>query len=137
MSNEVVSVPTAPAKESGAPIIELEQAKVKLVDPEFSVEPVAVEGKDGSTFMRDPGLNARVEVVDDMDDGTYDGMQFYQNFRLLWNEEAGRWELRAGGALGALVNAHTKTWTGKPFDFDSGKPFVFRTEEWDGYEFMT
>jgi hypothetical protein len=124
----LVKVSTAPAKESGAPIITVEQAKVKLIDPEFSVEPVEVEGRDGSTWSRDPGLNALIEIVDDMDDGLYDGIRFYQNFRLLMNDK-GDYELREGGSLGSLVNAFNKTRTGEPFDFDM--------TEWDGFEFMT
>jgi hypothetical protein len=132
----LVKVPTAPAKESGAPIITVEQAKVKLIDPEFSVEPVEVEGKDGSTWSRDPGLNALVEIVDDMDDGTYDGIRFYQNFRLLKNEH-GQYELREGGSLGSLVNAFNKTRTGEPFDFDSDNQFDFDMTEWNGFEFMS
>ncbi len=133
----MVSIPTAPAKESGAPIITVPQAKVKLNEPEFHPEPQEVKRKDGSTFTRDPGLNAQVEIVDDMDDGTYDGIRFYQNFRLLWSKENERWELRDGGSLGALVNAFVKTKTGENFDFDSGEPFNFDMEEWDGFEFMT
>jgi len=125
-------VSTAPAKESGAPIITVEHAKVKLIDPEFSVEPVEVEGREGSTWSRDPGLNALIE----MDDGMYDGIRFYQNFRLLMNDK-GDYELREGGSLGSLVNAFNKTRTGEPFDFDSGKPFDFDMTEWDGFEFMT
>jgi hypothetical protein len=134
----LVEIPTAPAKESGAPIITVPQAKVRLIEPEFHPEPREIDNpKTGKTFTIDPGLNAQIEIVDDMDDGTYDGIRFYQNFRLLWSDENQRWELRAGGSLGALVNAFVKTRTGKPFDFDSGKPFNFNIDEWQDFEFMT
>jgi hypothetical protein len=133
----MVAIPTAPKKEGGAPIITVPQAKVKLHDPEFSLEPVEVERKDGTTFFRDPGLNAQVEIIDDMDDGSYDGVKFYQNFKLKWNEELKCWELRDGTSLGAVVNAFVKTRTGKNFDFEAGEPFEFDMTEWDGFEFQT
>ena len=127
---EGISVPSAPKKEGGAPILTLDQAICKVVESEFNIEAVEVEGKEGHKFFRDPGLNAQLEIADDIDDGTYDGIRFWQNFKLKWNAEDGCWEVRDGTALGAIVNANHKTRTGEPWDFS--EPFVYREDEWDG-----
>ena len=123
----------APKKETSAPIITVPLAKVKLNDPEFHSEPREVETKDGSrTFTVDPGLNAQVEIVDDHGDGIYDGVKFYQNFKMKWNDEDECWELRDGTSLGALAKARY----GNDF-FDSDEDVDFRAEDFDEFNFMS
>src|SRR5215218_1924386 len=125
----MVSIKRGKKKESSAPVVTIPQAKVKLVDVEFHPEPRELTTKDGTrTFTLDPGLNAQVVVVDDMGDGTYDGLKFYQTFRMKWNEEDEEWEIRDGTALGNLFRAKY----GQGFDFESDEDdlenFVFMTK---------
>ncbi len=129
----MVAIKKAPRKETGPPIITVPMAKVRLNNPEFYSEPREVETKDGSrTFTVDPGLNAQVEILDDHGDGTHDGMKFYQNFKLKWNEEKECWEARDGTAFGAICKARY----GDNFDFNSEEDFDFKVEDFDGFVYM-
>jgi hypothetical protein len=128
----MVSIKKAPKKESSAPIITVPMARVRLNRPEFHPDPRDVESKDGSrTFAIDPGLNAQVEIVDDHGDGSYDGVKFYQNFKLKWNEDGEFWEFRDGTSLAALMKACYGD-----IDFDSDEDFDFHVEDFDEFEFM-
>jgi hypothetical protein len=102
----MVTIKKAKKRESNAPIIEVALATCKLSDVEFRPEPVEITTKDGSrSFTVDPGLNAQVEIVDDHSDGEHDGVKFYQNLKLKWNEAEEYWELRDGTSLGAMARA--------------------------------
>jgi len=130
----MVAIKRGKKKESLAPVVTIPQAKVKLVDVEFHSEPRELTTKDGTrTFTVDPGLNAQVVVVDDMDDGTYDGLKFYQNFRMKWNEDDERWEIRDGTALGNLFRAKY----GQRFDFESEEDFEFDEDDFENFAYMT
>jgi hypothetical protein len=130
----MVSIKRGKKKESSVPVVTIPQAKVKLVDVEFHPQPRELTTKDGTrTFTVDPGLNAQVVVVDDMDDGTYDGLKFYQNFRMKWNEDAEEWEIREGTALGNLFRAKY----GQGFDFESEEDFEFDEDDFENFMYMT
>ncbi len=128
----MVAIKKAPKKETGAPIMTIPMAKVRLNDPEFRPEPIEIESKDGSrTFTVDPGLNAQVEIIDDHGDGTYDGIKFWQNFKLKWNEGDEVWELRDGTALGALTRARY----GDDI-FEREGALEFEAADFDHFEYM-
>ena len=130
----MVSIKRGKKKESSAPVVTIPQAKVKLVDVEFHPQSRELTTKDGTrTFTVDPGLNAQVVVVDDMDDGTYDGLKFYQTFRMKWNEDVEEWEIREGTALGNLFRAKY----GQGFDFESEEDFEFDEDDFENFMFMT
>jgi hypothetical protein len=130
----MVSIKRGKKKESSAPVVTIPQAKVKLVDTEFRPEPQEIAKSDGKgTFTVDPGLNAQVVVLDDMDDGTNDGLKFWQNFNLKWDEDGETWEMRDGTTLGALIKARF----GNDFDFESDEPFDLEEDNFEGFEFLT
>ncbi len=105
-------------KESAAPVIELPQAKIMILEAELRPEPYEVtSGKTGNTFTIDPNLNCQLQIVDDLSDGTYDGAKFYDSYKL--KEEidyaavkrgesghTGNWTIRDGTKLGALAKAY-------------------------------
>jgi len=91
-------------KETSAPVIDLMQAKVKILEAELHSEPYEVTNTAGITFTIDPNLNCKMEVVDDLDDGEYDGVKFYDSFKLKQDED-GDWTIRDGTKLGALAKA--------------------------------
>ena len=116
-------------KESAAPVIELPQAKIFILEAELHPEPYEVTGKTGNTFTIDPNLNCQLQIVDDLSDGTYDGAKFYDSFKL--KEEldqaaimrgesghTGNWTIRDGTKLGALA----KAFYGNDF-FETDRPF--------------
>ena len=105
-------------KESAAPVIELPQAKIMILEAELHPEPYEVTSKTGNTFTIDPNLNCQLQIVDDLSDGTYDGARFYDSFKLKQDEESGDWTIRDGTKLGALAKAYY----GNDF-FETDKPF--------------
>jgi len=76
-------------KESTAPVIELPQAKIMILEAELHPEPYEVTSKTGSTFTIDPNLNCQLQIVDDLSDGAHDGAKFYDSFKLKRDEESG------------------------------------------------
>ena len=105
-------------KESMAPVIELPQAKIMVLEAELHPEPYEVTSKTGNTFTIDPNLNCQLQIVDDLSDGTYDGAKFYDSFKLKQDEKSGDWTIRDGTKLGALAKAYY----GNDF-FETDKPF--------------
>src|SRR4028118_158502 len=117
-------------KESTAPVIELPQAKIKILEAELHLEPYEVTSKTGNTFTIDPNLNCQLQIVDDLSDGTYDGAKFYDSFKLKQDEETGDWTIRDGTKLGALAKAY---YGNDFFDTDT----LFDEEDLIGFVFMS
>jgi hypothetical protein len=115
-------------KESAAPVIELPQAKIRILEAELHPEPYEVTSKTGNTFTIDPNLNCQLQIVDDLSDGTYDGAKFYDSFKLKQDEDSGEWTIRDGTKLGALAKAFYGNdffETDAPFDEENLIQFVF------------
>ena len=115
-------------KESMAPVIELPQAKIMILEAELHPEPYEVTSKTGNTFTIDPNLNCQLQIVDDLSDGTHDGDKFYDSFKLKEDEESGNWTIRDGTKLGALAKAYYGNdffETDTPFDEEDLIGFVF------------
>ncbi len=114
-------------KETTAPVIDLMQAKVKILEAELHPEPYEVTNTAGTTFTIDPNLNCKIEIVDDLDEGDYDGTKFYDSFKLKQDED-GDWTIRDGTKLGALAKARYGNdffETDQVFDEDDLEGFVF------------
>ena len=114
-------------KESMAPVIELPQAKIMVLEAELHPEPYEVTSKTGNTFTIDPNLNCQLQIVDDLSDGTYDGAKFYDSFKLKQDEDSGDWTIRDGTKLGALAKAYYGNdffQTDTPFDEEELIGFV-------------
>jgi hypothetical protein len=115
-------------KESAAPVIELPQAKIRILEAELHPEPYEVTSKTGNTFTIDPNLNCQLQIVDDLSDGAYDGAKFYDSFKLKQDEDSGEWTIRDGTKLGALAKAYYGNdffETSTPFDEEDLTQFVF------------
>ena len=91
-------------KETGAPILDLPQAKIKVLEAELRTEPYEVTRKDGSTFEMEPNLNLKLQIIDDLDEGDADGTIFYDTAKLKQDED-GDWIVRDGTKCGALARA--------------------------------
>ncbi len=117
-------------KESAAPVIELPQAKIMILEAVLHPEPYEVTSKTGNTFTIDPNLNCQLQIADDLSDGTYDGAKFYDSFKLKQDEESGDWTIRDGTKLGGLA----KAFYGNGF-FETDAAFV--EEDLIGFVFMS
>ena len=100
----MATVKKSAKKDSGAPVLDLAQAKLKVLEAELHLEPYEVTRKDGSTFTLEPNLNMKIQIVDDFDDGEHDGTIFYDSAKLKEDED-GDWIVRDGTKCGALAKA--------------------------------
>jgi hypothetical protein len=92
------------AGSSGAPVLNLPHARVRLLSVEEHTEPRQVTRKaDGAKFTLDPQFNVTVEVIDDGNDGTDNGARFYEGFRYK-QDDNGEWFLQENSKLGALAS---------------------------------
>jgi hypothetical protein len=90
---------------TGAPVLKIPQAHVKLLDVEEHVEPYTVMRKsDGAEFTYDPDFKCTVEVIDDGRDGDDNGVTFFEKFKYknTKKDKTGEWINQENSKLGAL-----------------------------------
>src|SRR5215218_1982494 len=91
------------AGSSGAPVLNILRAHVKLTDVEEHTEPFTVTRKsDGATFTLDPQFKCIVEVIDDGQGGDDNDARFFEGFRYK-QDKNGKWHNQAYSKLGALT----------------------------------
>jgi hypothetical protein len=123
--------------ENSPPVLNLQQAKLKMTKPDFEDKPKEITLDDGRKFTTTPGLNARIEVVDDFGDGTHDGTVWWERFPLKQAKDSDgepiedEWIIGRKGKLGALCIARY----GPDFFDDDG--IEFASDKFDGFEFQT
>ncbi len=118
------------AGSSGAPVLDLLNAHVRLIDVEEHVEPYTVTRKsDGRAFTLDPQFKCSVLVVDDGADGTSNDATFYESFRYKQDKE-GDWINQENSKLGAL------TVVVKPGYFEDDSIPEIDDDDLEGFELM-
>jgi hypothetical protein len=86
----------------GAPSLDILAAKLRIVEAELSLEEREVKLDNGRTFMAEPNLNVKVEVVANMvDPGVDEGAKFYDRFKL--KKDDGDWSFAKYSKLGNLI----------------------------------
>jgi|SRR5215208_3576504 len=118
------------AGSSGAPVLDLLNAHVRLVDVGEYTEPFTVTRKsDGATFTLDPQFKCSVEVVDDGQGGADDGAKFFESFRYKRNKD-GEWINQDNSKLGMLTEVV------KPGYFDDDTIPDLTEDDLEGFEMM-
>jgi hypothetical protein len=129
----------------GAPSLDILAAKLRIVEAELSLEEREVELDNGRTFMAEPNLNVKVEVVANMvDPGVDEGVTFYDRFKL--KKHDGDWSFAKYSKLGNLIMVrYGEDWFDDPraefedFEFiaqvepktdSKGKPLTGSTINW-------
>jgi hypothetical protein len=116
---------------TGAPVLNILSAHVKLFDVEEHVEPYTVTRKsDGVQFTLDPGFKCTVEVVDDGRDGNDNGAKFYESFKYKQDPESGEWFNKENSKLGMLTDVI------KPGYFEDDSIPELSTEDLEGFEML-
>jgi hypothetical protein len=118
---------------SGAPVLNILRAHVRLSDVEEHIEPYTVTRKsDGRTFTLDPAFDVTVEVVDDGQDGTDNGTTFFEAFKYKNTEKdkSGDWINQDNSKLGALTEVV------KPGYFDDHSIPDLEAEDLEGFEML-
>src|SRR5215216_2921669 len=118
---------------SGAPVLNILRAHVRLTDVEEHVEPYTVTRKsDGRTFTLDPSFNVTVEVVGDGQDGTDNGAKFFEAFKYKNTQKdgSGDWINQENSKLGALTEVV------KPGYFENDSIPELDEDDLEGFEMM-
>jgi hypothetical protein len=117
------------AGNSGAPSLDILAAKLRIVEAELSLEEREVNLDNGRTFMAEPNLNVKVEVVANMvDPGVDEGVKFYERFKL--KKDDGEWSFAKYSKLGHLIIVrYGEDW------FDDPRA-EFEEADFEGFEFI-
>jgi hypothetical protein len=92
------------AGSSGAPVLNISRAHVRLIDVEEHVEPYTITRKsDKETFTLDPQFSCTVEVINDGQGGDDNGAKFFEGFRYKQGKD-GNWFNQENSKLGMLTN---------------------------------
>jgi hypothetical protein len=87
----------------GVPSLDILAAKLRIVEAELSLEEREVNLDNGRTFMAEPNLNVKAQVVANMvDPGVDEGVKFYDRFKLKKDDE-GDWSFAKYSKLGNLI----------------------------------
>src|SRR5918993_2953312 len=118
------------AGNSGAPSLDILAAKLRIVEAELSLEEREVNLDNGRTFMAEPNLNVKVEVVANMvDPGVDEGVKFYDRFKLKKDDD-GDWSFAKYSKLGnLLVVRYGEDW------FDDPRA-EFEEADFEDFEFI-
>jgi hypothetical protein len=119
------------AGSSGAPVLNISRAHVRLVDVEEHIEPYTITRKsDKATFTLDPQFKCTVEVIDDGQGGADNGAKFFEGFRYknTKKDKSGEWHNQAYSKLGALTEVV------KPGYFDNDSIPELEASDLEGFE---
>jgi hypothetical protein len=118
------------AGSSGAPVLNLLSARVRLFDVEEYVEPHTVTRKsDGAEFTLDPGFKCTVEVIDDGADGADNGTTFFEQFKYK-KDKSNAWFNQQNSKLGALTEV------AKPGYYDDDSIPELDASDLEGFEML-
>jgi hypothetical protein len=118
------------AGSSGAPVLDISRAHVRLVDVEEHVEPYTITRKsDKATFTLDPQFSCTVEVLDDGQGGEDNGTKFFEGFRYK-QDKNGNWFNQQNSKLGMLTNVV------KPGYFEDPSIPELEASDLEGFEML-
>jgi hypothetical protein len=87
----------------GAPSVDILAARLKILEAEFTAEPYEVKMDSGHSFMADPNVSVKVEVVKNLvEPGQDEGVKFYDRFKLKQDDD-GDWVFSKYSKLGNLM----------------------------------
>src|SRR5918997_5158453 len=99
----MVMVKKSAGNSGGTPSLDILAAKLRIVEAELSLEEREVKLDNGRTFMAEPNLNVKVEVVANMvDPGVDEGVRFYDRFKLK-KDDQGDWSFAKYSKLGNVI----------------------------------
>jgi hypothetical protein len=115
---------------SGAPVLNILRAHVRLTDVEEHTEPFTVTRKsDGAEFTYDPQFSCTVEVIDDGTDGADNGQKFFEKFKYK-KDKNGEWHNQENSKLGSLTEVI------KPGYFEDPSIPELEASDLEGFEML-
>jgi hypothetical protein len=99
----MVLVKKSAGNSGSAPSLDILAAKLRIVEAELSLEEREVNLDNGRTFMAEPNLNVKIEIVANIvDPGVDEGVRFYDRFKLK-KDDQGDWSFAKYSKLGNLI----------------------------------
>jgi hypothetical protein len=117
------------AGSGGAPSLDILAAKLRIVEAELSLDEKTVNLDNGRSFVAEPNLNVKVEVVKNLvEPGADEGVKFYDRFKL--KKDDGDWIFAKYSKLGNLITVrYGEEWFEDPSaEFEEG--------DFEGFEFV-
>lgn len=118
------------ASGGGAPSLDILAAKLRIVEAELSLEEKTVNLDNGRSFVAEPNLNVKVEVLDNLvEPGNDEGVKFFDRFKLKKDDD-GDWTFAKYSKLGNLIMVrYGEEWFEDPnAEFEEG--------DFEGFEFV-
>ena len=118
------------ASSGGAPSLDILAAKLRIVEAELSLEEKKVNLDNDRSFVAEPNLNCKIEVIENLvDPGVDEGVKFYDRFKLKRDDD-GEWAFAKYSKLGNLIMVrYGEEW----FD-DPGAEF--EKKDFEDFEFV-
>ena len=110
------------AGSGGAPSLDILAAKLRIVEAELSLEEKEGNLDNGRSFVAEPNLNVKVEVVKNLvEPGADEGVRFYDRFKLK-KDDHGDWTFAKYSKLGNLITVrYGEGWFDDPTaEFEEG-----------------
>ena len=113
----------------GAPSLDILAAKLRIVEAELTLEEKEIHLDSGRSFVAEPNLNCKIEVVKNLvNPGQDEGVKFYDRFKLKQDDD--EWAFLRYSKLGNLiVVAYGEDWFADP-------EAEFNVEDFEGFEFI-
>jgi hypothetical protein len=121
------------AGSSGAPVLDILNAHVRLLDVEEHVEPYTITRKaDGMSWTLDPDFSCTVQILGDGADGAEHDAKFFESFKYknTKKDKSGNWENKLNSKLGALTEVV------KPGYFEDDSIPELEASDLEGFEMM-
>src|ERR671914_2891568 len=126
----MVLVKKSAGNSGGVPSLDILAAKLRIVEAELSLEEREITLDNGRTFMAEPNLNVKVEVLANLvDPGVDEGVKFYDRFKLKKDDDC-EWAFLKYSKLGNLIVVrYGEEWFEDPnAEFEEG--------DFEGFEFV-
>ena len=118
------------ATSGGAPSLDILAAKLRIIEAELSLDEKTVNLDNGRSFVAEPNLNVKVEVIKNLvEPGNDEGVKFYDRFKLKKDDD-GDWTFAKYSKLGNLIMVrYGEEW----FEDDSAE---FEESDFEDFEFV-
>ncbi len=118
------------ASGGGAPSLDILAAKLQIIEAELVLEEKEVNLDNGRSFVAEPNLNVKIEVVRNLvESGNDEGVKFYDRFKLKKDDD-GDWIFAKYSKLGNLLTVrYGEEW----FEDESAE---FEEADFEGWMFV-
>ncbi len=112
------------------PALDILAARLRIIEAELTLEERTITKTDGGSFVAEPNLNVKVEVVKNLvEPGKDEGARFYDRFKLK-QDDIGEWVFAKYSKLGNLIMVrYGADW----FEDESAE---FEEDDFIGFEFV-